>query len=45
MRKLSEILEDLTCLLDNKAFVFTDEELDILENLQEELYQYMDKEE
>lgn len=44
MRKLSEILEDLTFFFDNISSILTDDELDFIEKLEQELYEHANKE-
>lgn len=40
MRSLSEILEDLTTLFDSLSPILTDNQLDFIEKLEQELYEY-----
>ena len=40
MRNLLEILEDLTTLFDSLSPILTDNQLDFIEKLEQELYEY-----
>lgn len=44
MRSLSEILEDLSGLFDSLSPILTDDELDFIEKLEQELYEHVNKE-
>ena len=44
MRSLSEILEDLSGLFDSLNPILTDDELDFIEKLEQELYEHVNKE-